>query len=400
MRPILPALLMFLLAACGGDASDGARGGSRAAPLVTVAMAAPARFVDRIDAVGTARANEQVTVSAPVTERILKLNFEDGGYVQRGQVIATLARGQETAQLEEAQAQARVAGQQLNRLQQLKARGFATNASVDTQVAAASIARAQAAAADAAIGDRVVRAPFSGQVSLRMISAGAVVQAGTEIATISDLSRIKLDFPVPETLLASIKPGQAIEARAAAYPDRPFRGTIATIDSVVDPATRSVVVRAVLNNGDRMLKPGMLLSVAIESDPRTAIAVPELSVVGEGEERYVFVIDAGGNARRTPVKTGIRRDGMIEILSGLRAGQRVVGEGVVKVTDGIKVRTGAAKAAAARVTVVPYPRGGGDTVRSAELDPRLRGGTLRVRGGASSSDMGASGQSASGMIRV
>ena len=346
MRSILSAPLLMLLAGCGGG-HDAAPKGRGQIPLVTAAMATPTGFVDRIEAVGTARANEQVTVSAPVTERIIRLQFEDGGYVRAGQVIATLARGQESAQLAEAQAQARVAGQQLDRLQQLKTRGFATNASVDTQVAAASIARAQAAAADAAIGDRVIRAPFSGNVSLRMISAGAVVQAGTEIATISDLSRIKLDFPVPETLLAAIKVGQAIDARAAAFPDRPFRGRIATIDSVVDPATRSLIVRAVLPNGDRMLKPGMLLSVGIESDPRTAIAVPELAVVGEGEQRYVFVIDAGGVARRTTVKTGIRRDGMIEILSGLRPGQRVVGEGVVKVTDGMKVRTGVAAAAAA-----------------------------------------------------
>jgi len=351
MRAIFPAFLLISLAACGADGADAPKRAGQD-PLVTAVAVAPLRFVDRIEAVGTARANEQVTVSAPVTERITKLNFEDGGYVRAGQVIATLAQGQETAQLDEAQAQARVAGQQLARLEQLKARGFATNSSVDTQVAATSIARAQAAAANAAIGDRVIRAPFSGSVSLRMISAGAVVQAGTEIATISDLSRIKLDFPVPETLLSAIAAGQAITARAAAFPDRPFRGVIATIDSVVDPATRSVVVRAVLPNGDRMLKPGMLLRVGIESDPRTALAVPELAVVGEGEQRYVFTIGADQVARRTSVKTGIRRDGMIEIRSGLRAGQRVVGEGVVKVTDGMTVRTG--KAVALRSVRSPH----------------------------------------------
>src|SRR5690606_24725017 len=147
-------------------------------------------------------------------------------------------------------------------------RGFATRSAVDAQTALAGRAGAQAAEARATIADRVVRAPFAGWVSLRNISAGAVVNAGSEIATISDLSRIKLDFTVPETLLARVRPGQAIQAVAAAYPDQPFRGTIATVDPVLNPQTRAATVRAVLANGDRKLKPGMLLTVTIESAAR------------------------------------------------------------------------------------------------------------------------------------
>jgi len=250
-----------------------------------------------------------------------------------------LAQGQQNAQLADARARAREAEQQLNRLSQLKDRGFATKASVDAQVAAAASAHAQAAEAMASIGDRVIRAPFSGYASLRTVSAGAVVQAGTEIATISDISEIKLDFPVPETMLSAIAVGQPIAARAAAFPSQPFRGTIATIDPVVDPATRSVMVRAVLPNRDLALKPGMLLTVAIEAAARTAPAVPELAVVGQGEDRFVFLIGKDDVVKRVPVKVGIRDHGMIEIVDGLKPGQKIVGEGVVKVADGGKVRT-------------------------------------------------------------
>lgn len=340
MYRLLLAIPLICLVACGGG-DDSKR--ERPAPLVIAAAASTHRFVDRIEAVGTARANEQVTLAAPVTERILRVNFEDGGYVNAGQVIAVLAQGQENAQLAEASARAREAQQQLGRLEALRSRGFATKSSVDAQYAAAASARAQAAEASASIGDRVIRAPFGGYVSLRMISAGAVVTAGTEIATISDTSQIKLDFPVPETLLTAIAPGQAIEARAAAFPDQPFRGTISTVDPVIDPATRSVTVRAILPNPDARLKPGMLLTVAVESQPRSTVAVPEIAVVGQGDQRFVFVIGADSTVKRTEVKTGVRDRGLIEITEGLRPGQKVVGEGVVKVTDGAKIRLGGAQ---------------------------------------------------------
>jgi membrane fusion protein (multidrug efflux system) len=298
------------------------------------------RFVEKIDAVGTAVANEQVTLAAPVTERIVRLNFDDGAFIQKGQIVAVLAAGQENAQLAEADARQREAQQQLARLNALKARGFATNSAVDSQVALAGQASAQAAQARASIGDRVIRAPFSGWVSLRNISAGAVVQAGTEIAMISDISRIKLDFAVPETVLSRVAPGQVIQARAAAWPDQPFDGVIATIDPVLNPQTRSATIRAILPNGDKRLKPGMLLTVTIESQARMSAAVPELAVVGEGDQSFVYVIEGDG-AKRVKVTTGIRQGGMVEILSGLQPGQRVVTEGVVKLGgDSQKVRLG------------------------------------------------------------
>lgn len=326
----------LLLSACGKG--DSVRQREREAPLVTLAAVQTTRFVERIDAVGTARANEQVTLTAPVTDRILRLNFDDGAYVARGQVIAVLAQGQEAAQLAQAQARSREARQQLDRLEALKNRGFATRSAVDAQVALAGQAAGQAAEARASIGDRVVRAPFGGWVSLRNVSTGAIATAGTEIATVSDISRIKLDFPVPETLLSRVQPGQTIQAVAAAYPDQPFRGTVATVDPVLNPQTRAATVRAVLANGDRKLKPGMLLTVSIESAARTAPAVPELAVVGEGEQSYVFTVE-NGKAKRVKVVTGLRQNGLIEIRQGIRAGQRVVTEGVVKIADGQAVRT-------------------------------------------------------------
>ncbi|HUD91549.1 efflux RND transporter periplasmic adaptor subunit [Sphingobium sp.] len=334
MRPYLPVILTALcLAGCTGEKQQK----PRAVPLVEAVAIASASFTDNVEAVGTALANEQVVLSAPVTERITALNFADGGFVSRGQVIATLAVGQEKAELASAEATALQAGQQLQRIEALKVRGFATGATLEQQTALANAARANAELARASIGDRIIRAPFAGWVSLRTVSPGAIVTAGTPIATVSDISRIKLDFTVPETRLSMLREGMPIKAVSAAWPDRPFNGTIATIDPVIDPATRAVKVRAILPNPDKALKPGMLLTVSVLARQRQSLAVPELAVVGDGDERFVFVLE-DRTAKRTKVETGIRQNGQVEITGGVKPGQKVVTEGVVKLTDGMTVR--------------------------------------------------------------
>lgn len=331
-----------LLAGCDGKANGGK---TKQLPLVTVVRPQPHVFVDRIEAVGTARANEQVTLAASVAERIERLHFTDGGFVQGGQVIAVLAQDQERAALAGAQADERQVRAQLGRIEALATKGFATNATLEQQIAAAQRARSQADNARAQIADRVIRAPFSGYASLRMISAGAIVASGAPIATISDISRIKLDFTVPETALAGIAVGQSIAAIAAAYPDMRFAGRIATIDPVIDPSTRAASVRAILANPGNRLKPGMLLTVTIAGASRRELAVPELAVVGDGADRFVFVIGPGDKAVRTKVAVGLREDGLIEVR-GLSPDSRVVAEGVVKVTDGAKLRWQTPKATA------------------------------------------------------
>jgi membrane fusion protein, multidrug efflux system len=335
MRKFVTLFAMLSLAACGG----GEERRERPAPLVTLAPVASHLFSDNYVAVGTANANEQVSVRAPVTERITQLGFSDGAFVQRGQMLAVLAQGQETASLASAQARAREAEQQLARIAELHRRGFATNASLDAQTATAAAARAAANEASASISDRVVRAPFSGVVSLRRISVGAVVTAGDEIATVSDIGSIKLDFSVPETMLANVQVGQSVIAKAAAFPETQFEGRIQAIDPVINPQTRTATLRAILPNRGGTLKPGMLLNVTISSGTRTSPAVPELALIREGDQSFVYTVGKGGKAKRLPVVTGGRDGTLVEITEGLAAGDRIVIEGVVKLSEGATVRT-------------------------------------------------------------
>ena len=335
LRPaaLVACLLALALSACAVEEEER----KRPPPLVGAVAVKTHEFVERIEAVGTARANEQVTIAAPVTERLERVLFTDGMRVSRGQLLAVLSQGQQTASLAGAEAARRQAVAQQERIQSLFDRGFSTRALLEQQQAAAERARAEAASARADIADRMIRAPFAGITSLRTISAGAIVQAGTPIVTVSDISRIKLDFTVPETRLAELRAGQEIQAIAAAFPDRRFGGRIATIDPVIDPETRAVMVRALVPNPGGLIKPGMLLNVRVRVASRMADAVPELAVMGEREKRFVYVVGKDNTVERVEVKTGLRDEGLIEV-SGLPAGARVVSEGVRKVSPGGKVR--------------------------------------------------------------
>lgn len=325
---LLPGCSLLADSADSGAGKGAGKGGG--APLVVVSKAEKISLVDSVEAVGTAYANEQADINSTVTERIAKIHFTDGQRVERGAVIAELVKAEQSASLNENEARLREAKLQLARLKQLQAQGFATNARVEEQQATVDVARAGTQQASSQIADRVIRAPFSGWLSLRRISPGTVVNAGTTIVTIVDHSTIKLDFTVPETYLSALKPGLDISATAAAFPGEAFRGRISSIDPVLDPVTRSATARAMLPNPDLRLRPGMLMTVDIKSPARDVLMVPELAIIGEGSGAYVWKVSPDNQATRTNVTAGTRRDGRVEILSGLSEGDRVVSEGTVK----------------------------------------------------------------------
>ncbi|MBV7257171.1 efflux RND transporter periplasmic adaptor subunit [Pacificimonas sp. WHA3] len=337
-----PAVLIAALTALSSCGDGGGGGREDRAPTAVGGHVTETAFSESIEAVGTAYAKEQTVLTAPVTERIERINFTDGAEVRRGAIIAQLSRSEETADLAAIQARAREAGQQLDRLRELQERGFATRASVEAQQALRDSARADANAVRSQIDDRVVRAPFDGVIGLRTISAGAVISAGSPIATVSDISSINLDFTVPESFLSAIEVGQSIEARAAAYPDDVFRGDVDGIEPLVDPLSRSVTVRANIPNPDRRLRPGMLLSVEIVSGSRTSLAVPETALVSQGDRSFVFRVEDGEDgvpvARRTAIETGMRKGGFVEIRSGVEKGDTIIVDGTVKVRDDAPVQ--------------------------------------------------------------
>ena len=342
-------LLIPLLAACGKDGApaQAARGAPPA--VVTTATVAAVPWSDAIEALGTAQANESVTLTAKVTETVDRVNFQDGDFVEAGQVLVDLSGRAEVAQLEEERAAFKEASQQYTRQAELVKQGTIARSQLDAQVAARDAAAARMNAIRARLSDRVITAPFDGVLGFRQVSAGALVSPGTVIATLDDVRTIKLDFPVPEAFLGSVASGLRIAAKSAAWSDREFEGTVRAVDSRVDPVTRAVTVRAEIPNPESLLRPGMLLTVRLFKPERQALAIPEIAVTQVGNKAHVFRVGADDKVEEVEVVTGARRRGEVEIVAGLAAGDRIVVEGTIKLRTGAQIAEAAAAAPPATV---------------------------------------------------
>jgi membrane fusion protein (multidrug efflux system) len=319
--------------------------------LVETQPAYQTELIDQLEAIGTAHANESVLLTSKVTDTVRKVNFDDGMFVEKGDILVELTNSEETAQLAEAQATVDEASRQYKRVKNLINQKLASETQLDVELARMQTAQARLEAIVARLDDRLIRAPFSGVLGFRNTSAGTLLSPTTPVTSLDDISTIKLDFTIPENYLAALQPGQAITAASAAYPDKEFRGVVANINSRVDPVTRAVTVRALLNNSERMLRPGMLLTVELVLARSPALVIPEQAVMPIQDRQYVYTITDAGLAHRKEISVGRRRPGIVEILGGLEQGEEVVTAGVIKINEGSKVarKTTAAKPAAASI---------------------------------------------------
>ena len=333
----ISAAVLLGLVGCGGKppAEDAARGPATVKVVTESVTRGP--WVDTIEALGTARANESVTLTAKVTETVVRVNFQDGDQVEEGRLLVDLSGRAEVAALEEAQAAYTEALKQYERQVDLVKQGTLSKSTLDSLVASRDAAKARMQAIRARLADRVIAAPFAGVLGFRQVSQGTLVTPGTAIVTLDDVDPIKLDFSVPETAMASVAVGQALRARSAAFPDREFGGEVTVVGSRVDAVTRALTVRAEIENSDRTLRPGMLLTVKLELPAREAIAIPEIALIQVGDSQSVFTVDAEGRAQRVEVRAGARKAGQVEILDGLSPGDRLVTEGIVKLRPGTPV---------------------------------------------------------------
>ncbi|MGB5832747.1 MAG: efflux RND transporter periplasmic adaptor subunit [Thiohalocapsa sp.] len=307
---------------------------------VIVAEAQVASVAERIEALGTLRANESVSITSNVTETISVVHFDDGQRVDEGALLVEMTSAEESALLEEAQARVAEAERQYNRVRSLADQRSASESLLDERKRDLDTARANLVALESRLADRVVQAPFDGVVGLRNISRGALVEPGDLITTLDDDSVMKLDFTVPSVYLADLEPGLRIEARARPYGERLFDGVVRGIDSRIDPVTRSVQVRAILPNPARALRPGLLMRVELMLDQRDALVVPEAALLHLSDQHFVLLLVAGDDGltvARREVEIGTRQPGLVEIRAGLELGDRVVTEGQDKARPGAPV---------------------------------------------------------------
>jgi membrane fusion protein (multidrug efflux system) len=311
--------------------------GFGAAPVVLTEVVRQTTLVDSIEAIGTTLANESVSLSSKVTDTVRRVNFEDGDYVDQGDVLVELTNAEETAQLAEARATLTEAERQFKRIEDLISQNLASELQLDEVRARQETANARLEGVLARLDDRLIRAPFSGLLGYRNVSPGTLLSPSTPVTTLDDISVVKLDFSIPENYLAVVEPGQEVSAKSVAYPAIDFRGTVATVNSRVDTATRAVGVRAHIDNDERLLRPGMMLTVSLKRSASQALVVPEEAVVPMQSKEYVYLVGEGDTAQRVLIETGQRQPGLVEVTAGLSPGQEVITEGILKVRPGIKV---------------------------------------------------------------
>ncbi len=363
---LLSAGLAWYVFLSGGAEDPQQRfGGAGRATAVGAVAVSREPIADRVEALGTAQANESVTITANLTDTVRRVNFDDGDYVKTGTVLVELINAEEEAQLAEARASLDEAQRQLKRQRDLGERGIASVSAVDEARAAEATAQARLNTVMARLQDRLIRAPFSGVLGFRQVSPGTLVTPGTPVTTLDDTAKIKLDFTIPESKLFLMKKGGTVLASAAGASGRTFQGEVVAIDSRVDPVTRAATVRALIDNADGALLPGMLLNVEAQASERQALVVPEKSIVQLVGDSFVYVIEEG-RAQRRPVSLGRREFGSVEIVSGLEPGELVIHEGVIRLREGMAVTVEGALAGQDRR---PGAQGGPGTGSTQGVEP-------------------------------
>jgi membrane fusion protein (multidrug efflux system) len=315
------------------------------APGVVVIEVPLKSFPLSAEALGNARANESIEVRAEITAALTAIRFTEGQWVEKGTVLVELQNAQQLAGLAAAKARLVESTSLLRRSEEL----FKTKAVSESQMeqlrAKQESDLASVNAEQSRLDQTVIRAPFAGRIGLRQVSVGAVLDTDTVITTLDDTSSIKLDFDVPEVFLANLAPGLEVSARSAAWPDTQFVGQVSTIDTRVDPVSRTVTVRAVLPNADNQLRPGMFLTVSLLKEDIQSLVIPEEAIVPERSKQFVFVVGPDEIAELREVQTGRRRPGEVEIVRGLTQGERVITEGTLKARPGQAVKVIAQPAA-------------------------------------------------------
>ncbi len=308
-------------------------------PVIT-ATAVKQDFSDVVEALGTLKANNSVTITSTVTELVTAVHFTDGQRVKQGDLLVSMDISDEEALLQEERARLGEARRLVKRLKPLAAQNATSKSALDAQKSIVSVAEAKIRGIQSQIDKRLIKAPFDGLVGLLDISVGTLAQPGFELATLDDDVTMKMDFSVPERHLSYLMKGLKIEASTQAFPEKKFTGEIASINSRINPATRSVVVRAIVQNPDQLLKPGILMRIKLATQPRTSLLIPEEAITASATEQRVFKIitkENSASVAETQIVIGTRYDGKIEVLSGLIEGDQVVIHGTLRIKGGDSV---------------------------------------------------------------
>lgn len=347
--------------ACGGSeatpgSGPGGGGGPPAMPVDVVAAVADT-VVDAIQATGQIEALQSIELRPEVEGRIVAIPLREGREVAEGAPLFRIDDAQLRAQVTRLEAERDLAVQALRRTRDLLARNASSAADLERAEANARSAEAQLELAQIRLERSVVRAPFAGVAGARLVSLGDYVTTATRLTTLQTVNPQRASFAVPERYAERLAVGQTVQFGVAAVPGRTFRGTVDFVGPAVQLPARTITVKARVPNRDRLLKPGMFVSVELATQVRPdAVLVPEDAILPLSGQDFVWVVTDGAATRRA-VKLGVRVPGWVEILDGVQPGELAVVGGLERLSEGAPVRPNAVERPAPRGPSAPAPRG-------------------------------------------
>jgi membrane fusion protein, multidrug efflux system len=322
------------------NAKGGAAGGGAASmpPMpVDVDTARRRSMVDAVRATGRIEAVQAVELRPDEEGRVVALLFEEGRLVASGTPLVRIDDAMLRAQAERAKADRDLARQQLERVRRLRDQNASSAADLERAEAASRSAEAALAMLELQIQRTTVRAPFAGVVGQRFVSTGDYVTTATRLLTLQTVDPQRAVIEVPERHAVRLRPGQTVEFTVAAEPGRTFRAIVDFIDPIVQTTNRTIIVKGRAPNGDRILRPGRFIEARLATATRAgAIVVPEDAVQPLRTANVIWVV-ADGKANRRVVELGVRSQGVVEIVSGVQAGEQVVVGGLERMAEGMAV---------------------------------------------------------------
>ncbi len=309
---------------------------ARAPIAVETTTLAPTLLQQRLNAVGSLVSEESVMLRPEVAGRIREIRFTEGQGVKKGDTLIRLDDDIARAELQQAQANYALARSKHQRATELQRQGFISAQGRDEANNALQVERANVALAQAKFDKTSILAPFAGEIGLRNVSVGDYITAGQDLVTLQAIQRLKVDFRIPEIYLSRITPGQKLTIMLDAIPGRTWQAQVAAISPLVDVGGRALVMRALVDNADGTLRPGMFARVNVLLSEANVLMVPETALVPRGSGQYVYRVQ-DGIAHEIEVQVGTRREGMVEVTGGLTAGDQIVTAGLQKIQNGSRV---------------------------------------------------------------
>jgi membrane fusion protein (multidrug efflux system) len=330
--PRLVLAFALLAGSSAFAAPAGGKPGGFAMPVEVGEVATGTVTVD-VSAVGSLLADEAVMIRPEIIGRIETIHFAEGSRVEKGAPLVSLDASEYRSQVAQSEAAVKLAQLKFNRSKDLLEKNLGTQQQYDEDSAVLEAAQAKLALDQDRLAKTVIRAPFAGQAGLRLVSPGAMVQPGQDLASLEDIAQLKMDFRIPEIYLPEIKTGLGLTLTSDAFPGQVFKGEVYAIAPRIEEASRSILLRARVANERGLLRPGMFAKVTLRLAQREkALLVPEEALWPMGQELFVYrVVD--GKAMLSKIKIGQRMRGQVEVLEGVSAGDTVITAGQMKLRN-------------------------------------------------------------------